>query len=86
MQLTFSIWYHYFFLPHFFLNFTPLLAASENRTKAGAAGGIEVIVKTINTHIDNAVICEQGCGALWNMTINGKNTQTKQSTTNKMPR
>ena len=43
--------------------------------KAGAAGGIEAVVKAINTHIDNAGVCEQGCGALNNMTANnGKNT------------
>ena len=40
--------------------------------KAGAAGGIEAVVKAINTNIDNAGVCEQGCGALWNMTLNGK--------------
>ena len=42
--------------------------------KAGAAGGIEAVVKAINTHINNANVCYQGCGALWNMTFNGKNT------------
>ena len=47
----------------------------------GAAGGIEVVVKAINTHISNADVCEKGCGALCNMTANnGKNTwqNTKQ--------
>ena len=38
--------------------------------KAGAAGGIEAVVKAINTHINNAGVCVQGCGALLNMTIN----------------
>ena len=42
--------------------------------KAGAAGGIEAVVKAINTHINNADVCEKGCGALNNMTLNGKNT------------
>ena len=42
--------------------------------KAGAAGGIEAVVKAINTHINNAGVCERGCGALSNMTFNGKNT------------
>ena len=42
--------------------------------KAGTAGGIEAAVKVINTHINNADVCEQGCGALMNMTVNnGKN-------------
>ena len=43
--------------------------------KAGAAGGIEVVVKAINTHVDNTNVCEQGCGALMSMTNNGKNTE-----------
>ena len=44
--------------------------------KAGAAGGIEAAVKVINTHIDNAGVCEWGCGALNSMTVNCKNTTT----------
>ena len=44
----------------------------ENEVKAGAAGGIETVVKAINTHINNAGVCYRGCGALWNMTANGK--------------
>ena len=42
--------------------------------KAGTTGGIEAVVKAINTHINIFDVCEQGCGALWNMTANGKNT------------
>ena len=43
--------------------------------KAGAAGGIETVVKAINTHINNAEVCYHGCDALWNMaTNNGKIT------------
>ena len=40
--------------------------------KAGAAGGIEVVVKAINTHINNSDVCKQGCGALWNMSFCSK--------------
>ena len=41
----------------------------------GEARGIEAVVEAINTHIDNAGVCEWGCGALWSMTeFNGKNT------------
>ena len=48
--------------------------------KAGAAGGIEAVVKAINTHIDNVDVCKLGCGALRNMTVNGKIlTQNKQT-------
>ena len=43
--------------------------------KAGAAGGIDAVVKVINTHIDNVDVCKNGCGALLNMTaFNGKST------------
>ena len=46
--------------------------------KAGTAGGIEAVVKAINTHIDNAGVCYSGCGALNNMTLDdGKNTIDK---------
>ena len=49
--------------------------------KAGAAGGIEAVVKAINAHINNAGMCEYGCGALRNMTeSNGENTD--KTTTN----
>ena len=50
---------------------------AENQVKAGAAGGIEAAVKAINTHINNAGVCEKGCGALINMTVNGKNNWIK---------
>ena len=42
--------------------------------KAGTEGGIEAVVKAINTQIDSTDICKDACGALWNMTANnGKN-------------
>ena len=41
--------------------------------KAGRAGGIEAVVKAVSTHINNANVCINGCGALFNMTEdNGK--------------
>ena len=46
--------------------------------KAGAAG-IEAAVKAINTHIENADVCFVGCGALMNMTINGKRNTDKST-------
>ena len=50
--------------------------------KAGAAGCIEAVVKAINTHINNAGVCDRGCGALNNMTANnGKNTDKTQMKT-----
>ena len=55
---------------------------AENQAKAGTTGAIETVVKAINTHIDNADVCEEGCNTLRNMTCdNGKNTDkiAKQS-------
>ena len=45
----------------------------ENKVKAGTAGGVEAVVKAINTHINNASACEKGCGALASTTFSGKN-------------
>ena len=53
----------------------------ENQVKAGAVGGIEAVVKAINTHLGDSSVCEKGCGALWNMTANG--TITGEHKTNK---
>ena len=48
--------------------------------KAGTAGGVETVVKAINTHIGNADVCYNGCGALMNIMFNGKSTeQTKMA-------
>ena len=44
---------------------------ADNQAKAGGAGAIDVIVSAMKTHIDNAGVCEQGCRALWNITVNG---------------
>ena len=53
---------------------------AENQVKAGAAGGVEAVVKAINIHIDNVDVCEHGCCALRNMTNNRKYTdETTQS-------
>ena len=42
----------------------------ENKGKAGEAGGIDVVVKAINTHINNADVCTSGCCTLMDITIN----------------
>lgn len=36
------------------------------------ARGIEITLKAINIWIKNVEVCKQGCGALLNMTANGK--------------
>ena len=44
---------------------------TDDHVKAlGEAGVIEVIVKAMKEHINNADVCESGCGALWNIAIN----------------
>ena len=54
--------------------------------KAGAAGGIETVMKAINTNICSHNVCEQGCRTLGIMTYNnGKKTgKTQQHNTNEM--
>ena len=44
------------------------LFIDEKAAAAGEVKGIEAIVKVINTHFENAGVCENGCGALWNIT------------------
>ena len=47
--------------------------------KAGAAGGIDAVVKAINKHIDNAGVCKYGCMTLDTTTCdNSKNAKIKQ--------
>ena len=38
--------------------------------KTGKTGGIEAIIKAINTHINNDDVCKNGCGALCNIAAN----------------
>ena len=55
-------------IPHLFLLEYP----ADNQIKAGEAGAIEAIVNAMNEHIKNGAVCENGCGALMSITINGK--------------
>ena len=52
-------------------NDIPLGFTADNQVKAGRAGAIDVIVSTMKTHSNNAGVCENGCGALKNITANG---------------
>ena len=52
-------------------NDIPLGFTADNQVMAGGAGAIDVIVSAMKTHINNAGVCEQGCCALWNITVNG---------------
>ena len=50
--------------------------------KAVTTGGVEAMIKAVNKHINNAGVCEDGCGTLRNMTAsNGKNWQNNKTTT-----
>lgn len=40
--------------------------------KAGQCGAIDVILNAMKIHINDAGVCEQGCGALGNITLSGK--------------
>ena len=39
---------------------------ADNKAKAGECGAIEVILEAMKTHMNNAGVCEKGCGTLWN--------------------
>ena len=54
--------------------------------KAGTAGGIEVVAKAIDIHTNSFHVCFSGCGALWNMINNGKNTNKSKATSNEQMR
>ena len=45
---------------------------ADNKVRAGGVGAIEAIVSAMKTHIDDAGVCEAGCGALSNITVNSK--------------
>lgn len=45
----------------------------DDKVKAGESGVIDVILKVMNTHISNVVLCVNGSAALCNITDgNGK--------------
>lgn len=45
--------------------------------KAGEKGGTEVVIRAINTHINNASVCENGCCTLRNI-IKGNSKNKKK--------
>ena len=45
---------------------------NNNQVIAGKVGAIPAIVKAINTHIDNVYLCNMGCAALLDITLNSK--------------
>ena len=48
---------------------------AEGQMKAVTVGGIEAVIKAINSHVHNPDVCENGCYALYNMIFdNGKKT------------
>ena len=48
-----------------------MIITAHNQAKAGQAGAIKPIVMAVSLHMANAEVCESGCGALWNMTVDG---------------
>lgn len=49
-----------------------ILLLAVNQAKAGECGAIDAIVSAMKTHISNVDACKWGCGALMNVTANGK--------------
>lgn len=49
-----------------------IVIPADNKAKAGEFGAIETILNTMRVHINDAGICVNGCGALMNITMNGK--------------
>ena len=47
---------------------------------AGKCGAIEAVVSAMKTHTENANVCEKGCCALQNITINGNAITHKTDT------
>lgn len=55
-----------------FIKKKKITTTDDNKIKAGKSGAIDVILSTLKTHITNPDVCSNGCGALWNITYNGK--------------
>ena len=47
-----------------------ILFEEEYRTQAGREWVIELVTETMRAHIENAYMCEAGCRALSNITLN----------------
>ena len=50
---------------------------AENRTRIASAGGIEAVVKAMQTHAQSADVQQEGCGALWNLAFNHAENQSR---------
>ena len=59
---------------------------AKDKMRAVEVGGIEAVVKAINTHISNVCVCIAGCGTLVIMTVNGKNIKQAKQMTNEQLR
>lgn len=49
--------------------------SDDNKMKMAECGGIDVLFNALKTHISNADVCEQGCGALCSITFNYSSSQ-----------
>lgn len=45
----------------------------HNQIIAGESGAIDLVLEIMKTHINNASVCEYGCGALWDIIVNNSN-------------
>ena len=48
-----------------------------NKVKAGECGAIEMILNVMKTNKTSTGVCKYGCGALCNITFNGKHHSQK---------
>ena len=62
------------------LHFYIIYIIADSRAIAGKVGAIEVIVGAMKNYINNANLCYNGCGALFNITRISKNKQTNKQT------
>lgn len=62
-------------LTHIYIQIILICIKFQDKSKviAREAGGIETVIKTITTHINNASICSYGCGSLFRITKDGNN-------------
>ena len=75
-----AIQHHNITTTHLSLAYFEHTGTDNSRVAARKAGAIEAIVKIMNTHTDNADVCRKGFGALWSITVNGKQSNACSNT------
>lgn len=54
----------------------PFSITADNQVRAGKCEAIEAVLETMKSHIDDGDVCSNGCGALCNIAIDGKQPNT----------